>query len=53
MTDLMVHDITNPPLAANFFLYACSAGYEVVAENNATTNNMLFQIKIDAGSLPA
>jgi hypothetical protein len=25
MTDLMVHDITNPPLAARFFSYACLA----------------------------
>lgn len=35
MTDLMVHDITNPPLAARFFSYACLAGYEVVSQNNA------------------
>lgn len=34
MTDLMVHDITNPPLAARFFSYACLAGYEVVSQNN-------------------
>ena len=34
MTDLMVHDITNPPLAARFFSYACIAGYEVVSQNN-------------------
>jgi PAP2 superfamily len=34
MTDLMVHDITNPPLASRFFSYACLAGYEVVSENN-------------------
>ena len=40
MTDLMVHDITNPPLAARFFSYACLAGYEVVAENNNKFKSM-------------
>ena len=25
MTDLMVHDISNPPLAARFYAYACLA----------------------------
>lgn len=34
MTDVMVHDVTNPPLAARFFGYAYLAGYEVVAEND-------------------
>lgn len=34
MTDIMVRDITNPPLAARFFSYACLAGYEVVSQNN-------------------
>jgi hypothetical protein len=33
MSDIMVHDVTNPPLAARFFSYACLAGYEVVSEN--------------------
>jgi hypothetical protein len=32
MTDLMVHDVTNPPLAARFFSYACLAGYEIVSK---------------------
>lgn len=40
MTDLMVHDITNPPLAARFFSYACLAGYEVVAANNNKFKSM-------------
>jgi hypothetical protein len=31
MTDVMIHDITNPPLAARFFAYACMAGNEVMA----------------------
>ena len=34
MTEIMVHDITNPPLAARFFAYACLAGYEVVSQHN-------------------
>ena len=40
MTDLMVHDVTNPPLAARFFSYACLAGYEVVAENDSSLKSM-------------
>ncbi len=35
MTDIMVHDITNPPLAARFFAYTTLAGYEVVAEQDS------------------
>jgi hypothetical protein len=34
MTDVMIHDITNPPLAARFFSYACLSGYEVIAQND-------------------
>ena len=40
MTDLMVHDITNPPLAARFFSYACLAGYEVVVQNDTALRSM-------------
>jgi PAP2 superfamily len=40
MTDIMVHDITNPPLASRFFSYACLAGYQVVAENNKEFKSM-------------
>ncbi|QNF35957.1 phosphatase PAP2 family protein [Adhaeribacter swui] len=40
MTDIMVHDVTNPPLAARFFSYACLAGYEVVAQNDSASPNM-------------
>ncbi|MDB5249983.1 MAG: superfamily protein [Segetibacter sp.] len=40
MTELMVHDVTNPPLAARFFSYACLAGYEVVAQNNSKFESM-------------
>jgi hypothetical protein len=35
MTDIMVHDVTNPPLASRFFSYACLAGYEVVAQEKS------------------
>jgi hypothetical protein len=34
MTEIMVHDITNPPLAARFYAYACLAGYEVISQHN-------------------
>lgn len=40
MTDIMVHDATNPPLAARFFAYTCLAGYEVVAENDSSCKSM-------------
>jgi hypothetical protein len=40
MTDLMIHDITNPPLAARFFSYACLAGYEIVSQNDAALGKM-------------
>src|SRR3954449_10600953 len=40
MTELMIHDITNPPLASRFYSYACLAGYEVVAENNTAYKSM-------------
>ncbi|THU39187.1 phosphatase PAP2 family protein [Niastella caeni] len=40
MTEVMIHDITNPPLAARFFSYACLAGYEVIAQNNPAFKSM-------------
>ena len=40
MTELMVHDVTNPPLAARFFSYACLAGHEVVSQNDDKFQNM-------------
>ena len=40
MSDLMVHDVTNPPLAARFFAYAFLAGYEVVSQNNSSVKSM-------------
>ncbi|HTL09779.1 MAG TPA: vanadium-dependent haloperoxidase [Chitinophagaceae bacterium] len=40
MTEIMVHNITNPPLAARFFAYSCLAGYEVIAQNDASYAGM-------------
>ena len=40
MTALMVHDVTNPPLAARFFSYACLAGYEVVSQQDTAFRSM-------------
>ena len=40
LTDVMVHDVTSPPLAARFFAYAYLAGYEVVAQNDSTCRPM-------------
>ncbi len=40
MTDIMVHDVTNPPLAARFFSYACLAGYEVISQHDPAFPSM-------------
>lgn len=40
MSGVMIHDVTNPPLAARFFAYTCLAGYEVTAENNKHLKSM-------------
>ncbi len=40
MTDIMIHDVSNPPLASRFFSYACLAGYEVVTQNNDSIPSM-------------
>ena len=40
MTDVMIHDITNPPLAARFFSYACLSGYEVIAQNDSNFKSL-------------
>jgi hypothetical protein len=36
MTELMVHDVTNPPLAMRFFSYTFLAGYQVMASHDST-----------------
>jgi hypothetical protein len=40
MTDAMVHDVTNPPLAARFFAYASLAGYEVASRHDSTCQSL-------------
>ncbi|WP_161888505.1 vanadium-dependent haloperoxidase [Pontibacter russatus] len=40
MTDMMVNDVTNPPLAARFYSYATLAGYEVVSQNDSARQSM-------------
>lgn len=40
MSAIMIHDVTNPPLAARFFAYTCLAGYEVISENDASLPSM-------------
>jgi len=40
MTDAMVNDVTNPPLAARFFSFATLAGYEVVSQNDSAHRSM-------------
>lgn len=40
MTEVMIHDITNPPLASRFFSYACLSGYEVIAQNDTAFKSM-------------
>src|SRR5690606_11159052 len=40
MTDIMVHDITNSPLASRFFSYSFLAGYEIVAQNDSSFPSM-------------
>jgi hypothetical protein len=40
MTVIMIHDVTNPPLAARFYSYTCLAGYEVIAENDKSVKSM-------------
>jgi hypothetical protein len=40
MTDIMIHDVSNPPLASRFFSYACLAGYEVASQHNDSIPSM-------------
>ncbi|BAU55310.1 vanadium-dependent haloperoxidase [Mucilaginibacter gotjawali] len=40
MTNVMIHDATNPPLAARFFAYTCLAGYEVLSENDKNVKSL-------------
>ncbi|MBX2840628.1 MAG: vanadium-dependent haloperoxidase [Flammeovirgaceae bacterium] len=40
LTDIMVYDVTNPPLASRFFAYSCISGYEVIALNDSKYNSL-------------
>lgn len=40
MTDVMIHDVSNPPLAARFFSYTCLAAYEVIALHDSEFPSM-------------
>ena len=40
MTEVMIHDVTNPPLAARFFAYSCLAANEVIALHDTTIISM-------------
>lgn len=40
MCNLMLHDVTNPPLAARFFAYTYLAGYEIISQNNHSFKSM-------------
>jgi hypothetical protein len=40
MSNLMIHDVTNPPLASRFYAYAYLAGYEVVSQNDSSMISM-------------
>jgi hypothetical protein len=35
-TEMMVHDVSNPPLAARFYAYTCLAGYQALTFFNPT-----------------
>ncbi len=46
MTDVMLHDVSNPPLATRFFSYASLAGYEVIVQNDPRFSS--FKGKVNA-----
>jgi hypothetical protein len=44
MTEAMVNDVTNPPLASRFYAYACLAGYEIISQNVKAYPSLLGKI---------
>jgi hypothetical protein len=44
MNEVMMHDVTNPPLAARFFAYATLAGYETLSHSDSTLRPFLRRI---------
>ena len=51
MTEVMVRDVTNPPLAARFFAYASLAGNELVAFHDSSISTMKGKINAFEGIL--
>ncbi len=45
MSDIMLHDVTNPPLAARFFSYAMLSGYEIVSQHDSAYQSMVGKLK--------
>jgi len=41
MSDIMLHDVTNPPLAARFFSYAMLSGYEIISQHDKDYPSMV------------
>lgn len=39
-TEMMIHDISNPPLAMRFYAYICLAGYEVASQYDKDLPNI-------------
>jgi hypothetical protein len=44
MTDIMIHDVTNPPLAARFYSYTLLSGYQVLAQNDSSYMYLLSRL---------
>ncbi|MFT3705072.1 MAG: vanadium-dependent haloperoxidase [Agriterribacter sp.] len=40
MSQIMIHDVSNPPLAARFFSYTCLSGYEIISQNDTAFKSM-------------
>ncbi len=36
MTEIMIHDVSNPPLAMRFYAYTCLAGYSVLSAKDSS-----------------
>ncbi|WP_240485998.1 vanadium-dependent haloperoxidase [Anditalea andensis] len=44
VTEIMVHDVTNPPLAARFYSYICLAGMEALRSQNESLQTKMGNI---------
>lgn len=40
MTEMMIHDVSNPPLAMRFYAYTCLAGYAVLSAKDSSLPNI-------------